>query len=283
MMGDEDKSKPTETTPSEGTEKTSPSAETPPSSAETSPSSPTTETAPVGAEASPSAMTETTSPPSTETTPPANAETSPATAAEPASDEHDDFFSLFSDIDLEELANETAQEQQAATAESPSESMALVSTTPIQILPQAALDLVKNRHAACAISIPGIPVRTEPMVRYASKTDWPILDYGGLMLTGPGQHAYKRDFLTEDARLTANEMVDIAINEKHAQTISIKELFPHGSVPLADMMNRQVWKTAQEHQIQVTDYKPTEGELRQLEIIDKIRGVTPTPDSQTPT
>ncbi|MBI5448437.1 MAG: hypothetical protein HY939_06930, partial [Gammaproteobacteria bacterium] len=165
----------------------------------------------------------------TDNTPPENTGSSDVASGQISKkdEDDDDFFSLFSDIDLEELKKESL----ATAASSPTPGIILTSAVPTQIIPEAALNFIKNRHVAFAISSPDDDRKATPSLRYANSTGWPILDYGSLLLTGPGEHAYDRDTLTAPARQTVNELVELAVT-KGWNKISIEPLFAPAAVPL---------------------------------------------------
>ncbi|GEM_PF-6131865 len=149
-----------------------------------------------------------------------------------------------------------------------------------QIISPSVLEFLSNRRAALSLHNPQGALLAEPKVRYAS-TGWIIIDYGNRLLTGPGERAFDRDFLTAPARTTTHELVHLAQERKWPE-IAIDSLDKPEAQPLAEKMRLFAWEEGNHLGLHCTGFTPTNAETTHLEHIRKVLG-GPTPsDSQTP-
>ena len=182
-------------------------------------------------------------------------------------DENDDLFASFP--------------PETASITSPESLTYLQFTNSPQITSASILEFINNRRAALSLRNPQGTALAEPKTRYAS-TGWIIIDYGNRLLTGPGDRAFDRDFLTAPARATTQELVHLAQERKWPE-IAIDSLDNPETQPLAEKMRLFAWQESNHLGLYCTGFTPTQAETFHLEHIRKVLG-NPTPsDPQIPT
>ena len=185
----------------------------------------------------------------------------------------DDFLKLFEDIALDDNASFDPTSSQFG--------IQLIDLP--KNIPQSVYDFIKNRHPILCLTNPQGQKQAKAKISFAPMTNWIILDFGNLLLTGPGDHAYDRDFLTKPAKETAQTLVHLA-QEKKWPEVKIATLYTPEQLPLAEKMRFFAWEEANKLKLNVSGFTPSEAEQAHLEQLHKVFGAhTPSNDNQMPT